>query len=252
MFAKHPDDRDVPALRQLWQEAFRDDDAFLDKFFSTGFHPNRCRVVMQNGRAAAALYWFDCQWEGKKLAYLYAVATALAFQGQGLCRFLMDDTHRLLREQGYAGGILVPGSDTLFAMYEKMGYRTATTIREIFGTAGKNPNPLEEISVAEYAKLRKALLPAGGVAQEGASLDFLATYSAFYKSADCLLCARKEGEQLLGLELLGDESHISGILRFFNCKTGTFRTPGTGKAFAMFCSFTGDTSAPAYLGHAFD
>ena len=81
MFAKHPERRELPALRQLWQEAFRDDDAFLDKFFSTGFHPNRCRVVMQNGRAAAALYWFDCQWEDKKLAYLYAVATAKSQQG---------------------------------------------------------------------------------------------------------------------------------------------------------------------------
>ena len=252
MFADYPQSRDIPALRQLWQEAFQDEDAFLDKFFSTGYHPNRCLVMMKDGLAAAALYWFNCQWEDKKLAYLYAVATAKAFQGQGLCRSLMAATHQLLRELGYVGTILVPGNESLRMMYEKMGYRTATTIREISGTAGQIPYPVAEISGAEYAMLRKEMLPADGVIQDGASLDFLATYAAFYKGCDCLLCARKEGEQLLCLELLGDESHIPGILRFFNCKTGTFRAPGTGKAFAMFCSFTDDTSAPAYLGHAFD
>ena len=252
MFAKHPESRDIPALRQLWQEAFRDEDAFLDNFFSAGFHPNRCRVVMQNGQAAAALYWFDCQWDGKKLAYLYAVATAKIFQGQGLCRFLMEDAHQHLAEEGYAGTILVPGSDTLFAMYEKMGYRTATTIREISGTAGQIPYPVAEISGAEYAMLRKEMLPAGGVLQEGASVDFLATYAAFYKSSDCLLCARKEGDQLIALELLGQETHIPGILRYLGCKEGTFRTPGAGKGFAMFHSFTEGDFAPTYFGHAFD
>ena len=29
----HPDMTRIPALRQLWQEAFGDSDAFLDRFF---------------------------------------------------------------------------------------------------------------------------------------------------------------------------------------------------------------------------
>ena len=225
MFAKHPDDRDIPALRQLWQEAFGDDDTFLDKFFATGYSENRCRVVMQEGQAAAALYWFDCQWESKRLAYLYAVATAKAFQGQGLCRFLMEDTHRLLREQGYAGTILVPGSDGLRMMYEKMGYRNATTIWEISGTAGQTPYPVEEISGSEYAQLRKEMLPADGVIQDGASLDFLATYAAFYKGCDCLLCAIKDGQHLFVPEFFGDVSHIPGICGIWTVRTAPSAPP---------------------------
>lgn len=252
MFAKHPDDRDIPALRQLWQEAFGDDDTFLDKFFATGYSENRCRVVMQEGQAAAVLYWFDCQWESKKLAYLYAVATAKAFQGQGLCRRLMTDTHRLLAEQGYAGAVLVPGSAHLFQMYGKMGYTTATTIREFTREAESEVFPLAKISAEEYARQRKAMLPAGGIVQEGAGLAFLETYAAFYAGNDCLLCGIQDGQELIVPEFLGDDTHIPGILRYLNCKTGTFRTPGAGKPFAMYRSLTGDPAIPTYFAHAFD
>lgn len=252
MFAKHPDDRNVPALRQLWQEAFGDDDAFLDKFFSTGYNENRCRVIMQADKAAAALYWFDCLWEGKKLAYLYAVATAKAFQGQGLCRRLMEDTHQLLAKQGYAGTILVPGSEGLRRMYEKLGYAAATTLREFAREAGDEPFPIAKISRAEYAQRRKAMLPQGGIVQEGAGLAFLETYAAFYAGNGCLLCATKDGQKLFVPEFWGDISHIPGILRTLQCKEGTIRTPGEGKPFAMYRSLTNDPAIPTYFAHAFD
>ena len=252
MFAKHPENQDIPALRQLWQEAFGDDDAFLDRFFATGYSENRCRVVMRSGNAAAALYWFDCQWNGKKLAYLYAVATAKAFQGQGLCRFLMEDTHQQLAKQGYAGTILVPGSDGLRRMYEKLGYTTATTLREFTRKAGAEAFPVTEISRAEYARLRAVLLPEGGIAQEGAGLAFLETYASFYAGKACLLCAVKDGQKVFVPEFLGDEAHIPGILRYLNCKEGTIRTPGEEKPFAMYRRLTDDTSAPRYFAHAFD
>lgn len=252
MFAKHPQSHEIPALRQLWQEAFGDDDAFLDKFFATGYSQNRCRVVMREAQAVAALYWFDCHWEGKKLAYLYAVATAKAFQGQGLCRLLMEDTHRLLAQQGYVGAVLVPGSDSLFRMYEKMGYRTVSTIREFSREAGAEAFPVVKISRAEYAQRRKAMLPVGGIVQEGAGLAFLETYASLYAGNGCLLCAIKDGQKLVVPEFLGDTAHIPGILRHLNCQEGTFRTPGQGKPFAMYRSFTEDASAPSYLGHAFD
>ena len=65
----------IPQLRQLWQEAFGDSDAFLDSFFSLSFAPERCRCVTEENHVTAALYWFDCSCHGGKMAYLYAVAT---------------------------------------------------------------------------------------------------------------------------------------------------------------------------------
>jgi len=252
MFAEYPKAHQMGALRQLWQEAFGDDDAFLDKFFSTGYSEDRCRVIMAEGKAAAALYWFDCIWEEKKLAYLYAVATAKAFQGQGLCRFLLEDTHRLLAGQGYAGAVLSPGNGELFGMYEKMGYRVMSSVREFTREASGESLPLTELTMAEYARRRVDLLPMGGIRQEGASIAFLATFSAFYEGGGCLLCARKEGDTLFSPELLGNTDRAGELLQTLGCREGVFRTPGEGKPFAMYRSLTGDPAMPRYLGHAFD
>ena len=71
-------------LRALWQEAFGDSDEYLDIFFGTAFSPNRCRCVAIEGKVVAALYWLDCACRGRKLAYIYAVATAKTHRGQGI------------------------------------------------------------------------------------------------------------------------------------------------------------------------
>lgn len=90
----------LPQLRQLWKVSFGDSEEFLDSFFSLAFAPERCRCVTEAGQLTAALYWFDCSCRGEKMAYLYAVATAEASRGQGLCRALMEDTHGHLRKLG--------------------------------------------------------------------------------------------------------------------------------------------------------
>ena len=81
-------------LRLLWKEAFGDDDTFLDTFEATAFSSSRCRCATINSRVVAALYWFDCSMNEKKIAYIYAVATSIKFRGQGICHALIEDTHQ--------------------------------------------------------------------------------------------------------------------------------------------------------------
>ena len=96
MIIKQPEPDQIPQLRQLWQEAFGDPDAFLDGFFQTAFAFDRCRCAVEGSRVQGALYWLDCAWEGQKLAYLYAVATRKDSRGQGICRRLMGTVHHHL------------------------------------------------------------------------------------------------------------------------------------------------------------
>lgn len=241
----------IGELRTLWKQAFQDTDGFLDDFFSTGFSPDRCRCATVNGRLAATLYWFDCQCEGRKIAYLYAVATDMAFRRQGICHALMADTHRLLAEQGYSGVMLVPGESSLASLYNSMGYRYCTTIREFFCTADPEPASLRLIDAEEYARLRRQLLPADAVLQEDQTLPFLRTQAKFYAAAHLLLAARKEEQTLFGLELLGDAAAAPGILSALGAAQGRFRTPGEGRPFAMYYSFDG-SPAPGYFAFAFD
>lgn len=242
----------IADLRRLWQEAFGDTDAFLDGFFAMGFAPERCHFIAENGIPVSALYWFDCELEGQKLAYLYAVATDEKHRGKGLAHRLMTETHEILKKQGYAGAILVPGSQDLFAMYEKLGYRTVTTVSKIFAKQGSAPANLTPIDTAEFAKLRREYLPGDGVIQAGAALRFLQTYCRFYKGADFLLVASEENGALWVQELLGNAAAAPGILRTLGYETGTFRTPGNDRNFAMFLPLTANCPVPGYFGLALD
>lgn len=248
MIIKNPESRDISLLRQLWKNAFGDTDAFLDKFFETGFSFDRCRILTVDGNLAAGLYWFDCLWDGKKVAYLYAVATDEAYQNKGLCRALMEDTHRHLKQSGYHGAALVPGNEGLFSLYEKFGYRSFCPM-ETKKVPGKAAGiSLQEIDADTYNALRKSLLPADSLLQEGATLSFLATFAKFYQGDNCLLSAYEENGILHICEYFGQESTLGNIAKATNAEFAVARIPGGNKPTAMYLDFTGEESLPEYLG----
>ena len=238
---------DIPGLRQLWKLAFGDTDAFLDSFFGTAYSPDRCRLLKIQGTVAAALYWFDCSVENQKTAYVYAVATHPDFRGQGLCRKLMQETHSLLKIQGYDSVVLVPQDTGLRKMYAAMGYRDATSVSEFTCEPG-DPIPLAEVDADTYAALRRTFLPAGSVVQEGENLRFLTTYARFYRGEDCLLAV--SGSQIL--ELLGSREIAPGIVAALGLETGSFRTPGRDTPYAMFLPLAETAHMPTYFVFAFD
>ena len=237
----YPTPQQFPQLRQLWQSAFHDDDAYMDLFFEAAFASDRCRCVTKVGQVAAALYWFDCCLEGKPIAYLFAVATGKKFRRQGLCRRLMEDTHRLLKELEYCGSVLVPGDAGLFGMYASMGYVTCSGISTFRFDRGVVPAKLRPLEPAQYAALRRQYLPEGGVIQENEALALLK--GDLYAGEDFLYAD--------GQELLGNTDAAPAILAALGRDTDTFRTPGNDRPFAMFRAI-GGTRPPKYFGLALD
>ena len=252
MLTDHPAACHIPQLRQLWKLAFGDPDDFLDVFFRTAFSPDRCRCVLEEDTIAAVLYWFDCTVEDQKFAYIYAVATHPDFRGRGLCRNLMADTHGLLAHRDYAGAVLVPQKESLRKMYAGMGYRDTGGLDIITCTAAEAPVSLRAIGPEEFASLRRQCLPERSVVQEKENLAFLAQQLQFYAGDSFLLAAYTEKDMLHGIELLGDTSAAPGIVKALNCTGGSFRTPGTATAFAMFHPVAENAVTPAYFGFAFD
>ena len=240
------------ALRELWKEAFGDTDAFLDGFFREGFSPERCGTVFSDGKLAAALYWFDCTWQDQKLAYIYAVATAKEFRGQGFCRKLMEDTHTKLRQQGYSGAVLVPVNPGVAYLYAKLGYRNFGGMRRINVQAGNISIPLTLIGPEEYARRKQHYLPADGIRQEGRTLSFLGTYARFYRGENALFAVSVEDEGAYFQEFFGDLTQVPAIIRTLGVDSGRLRIPDRETPFAMFLSFAGNTSTPGYLGIALD
>jgi len=249
-----PSSTQIIGLRLLWKEAFGDTDNFLDCFFNFAFHVNRCRCVTIDNDVVAMLYWFDCQLESKTIAYIYAVATKKDYQKKGLCRALLEHTHSQLKSLGYAGAILVPGSDKLFQFYKKMGYETCSEICEFEATANSANIMVRHVDKKEYGMLRRKMLPFNSVIQEKENLDFLECQADFIAGNDFLLAFSKESskDSLHVIEFLGNSKLASSILYKLGFSKGTFRGPGKGIPFAMYHNLTKENLIPNYFGLAFD
>lgn len=239
-------DADIPGLRRLWQEAFGDPDSFLDKFFSLGFSPDRCRCIREAGKIAAALYWFDCVWKEKKVAYIYAVATDAALRGRGLCRRLLEDTHRHLKCLGYAGAVLVPGEEGLFSLYEKFGYTSFCPGKKVTVFA-ERPINAEPLSPEEYHLLRESFLGDNAILQGRAVFDFLNAYGAFYKAENCIFCGSREENTFYFQEFLGNTAILPGVVAALGCQKGVAILPGGGKDTAMYLPLDGCPGLPDYF-----
>ncbi len=248
---------DIPALRELWKEAFGDSDAYLDQFFDTAFSTRRCRVMAEGEDIQSVLYLLDCSCGGKQMAYIYAVATRQSCRGQGLCNTLMAQTHAELQAQGIAATILVPGTRELVRFYAKMGYRPCAPHGRIKATAAGPATLLKPVSPRRYGELRLSMLPPGGVVQEGASLEFLATQAKLYAGKDLLLAATilPDGT-LLAQELLCRDpvAMAPRLLKALRVQEGVFRVPwADGRPFALFRPLEGWTGdGPGYFAFAFD
>lgn len=253
MIIEAPRGKHYPALRSLWKEAFGDTDEFLNSFAQTAFSPERCLCVTVDGEAVAALYWFDCSYQEQRIAYLYAVATAKAYRGRGICSALMQYTHMYLKSLGYNGTVLVPGSKSLFEFYEKLGYCLCSCIDTFVCFASGDKAELRQIDKNEYTTLRRLFLPSNGIVQENENIDFLQTQAMFYTGDGFLLAAKNESDIFYGVELLGNKYVAPRILQSLGHSEGRFRVPGSKTPFAMYRSLEEKTAVlPSYFGLAFD
>ena len=228
-------------LSDLFTEAFGDK-AFTDLFFRTAYSPDRCLAAF-DGSLLAALHWFDCTLDGRKAAYVYGIAAFEACRGQGIGSELIRFSISHLRRRGYSVIALVPAEESLFPYYERFGFRAVSTISESAVSAG-DPLPIRRLTIAEYAALRRAYLPAHSLMQEGACLSLLGGYADFYATPRAV--AAVSGSMVW--ELLGDETEAPGLLAALAIPAATVRTPGAGRPFAMAIG----AEAAMYLGLALD
>ena len=238
---RHPHSGEEIKLRELFTEAFGDED-FTALFFAKGYSPSRCLGAF-DGELLAALHWFDCTLMGEKAAYLYGIASFRAQRGRGIGSELIRGAVEKLQELGYRQILLVPAGESLFRYYERFGFRPVSTIREMEIGAGE-VLPIRRLTVSEYAAARRKLLPERALLQEGPCLELLSGYAEFYAAGETI--AAVTGDMVW--ELLGDEAAAPGMIAALGLKSATVRMPGPGRPFAMAL----DGSEDIYLGLALD
>ena len=248
---RHPTEPETPALRSLWKEAFGDEDDYLDIFYSTAFSPDRCLCLSKEGKMQAALYWFDCELRGEKIAYVFGVAVAKSARGKGLCRELMQATFDCLRLQGYKGVVLVPAREELYAMYEKLGFEICGGVLERTVLAGATPVSLRRIDGEEYERLRSAYLPEGGVVQSGENIRFLAARTELY-AGDDFVFSFIPGMGEFVVEYLGNAEKMPAIVCALGKAELRFRSVGNERKLAVWHALDKDCLSPTYFGIPFD
>ena len=248
MIIDNPSPGDLPALRKIWKQAFGDGDEFLDAFFETGFSYNRCRCVFLENEPVAALYLFPCQWQGNSVAYLYALAVEVNHQKQGFSRLLLADTHAWLQQNGYAGAIMEPASESLRTYYERLGYRSFGGRTEQEYLAGTAPAEVVQLGDLGYEQERSRFLPENAVRQEGVFTKMLHTQAEFYGGEDFVCAVSKETPMVC--EFLGNRERIPAVLKQLGMQKAAVRFPG-GKPTAVYLSFSGE-ELPTYFGLPMD
>lgn len=247
-----PRPEQLPGLKVLWKQAFGDEDPVIDHFFSTAFAQERCLCVLDEEKPVACAYWLPASLDGHRFAYIYAVATEEGYRGQGLCHRLMAQVHGVLARDGYAGAVLKPAGQDLFAFYGSMGYRPCCKVREFTCQAGLQSTELRLVDGNTYARLRETRLPHGGLVQGAETLANLAGYCRFLVGDDLLLCGWVDGDTLLVQEFLGDADAAPGVTAALGAKEGCFRMAGEEHWLAMYLPLTDDCPEPGYLGLPMD
>ena len=157
-----------------------------------------------------------------------------------------------MTEEGFHGILLVPESEALRRMYEKLGFECCTTVDRLLISAAEKPAAVEEIGTETYAALRRQMLPEGGVLQEGEILHFLASQYHFWTGTDWLATGQIYDGKLVCQEFLGNRDAAGGLVKALGANAGTFRVEGNTIPFAYFLPLGSDCERPAYFALALD
>lgn len=156
----HPED--VPALKALWQEAFGDSAAEIDQFFDA-LYPAAIGFCAEEAGEVRAMLFALPQTIVKdekqlKSAYLYAVATAAAYRGQGLCRALLAYAEKELRKRYFEAVMLSPATPELARFYASLGYQQQRDAQKTVTACQAAAGEANPATAQDYAGLRETLL----------------------------------------------------------------------------------------------
>lgn len=128
--------QDIPFLKQIWKECFGDSDRYIAGYFDALFDRITVAVKRSDGIPVSMismlpvrLHTADGDYPGH---YIYAAATAKAYEGQGYMSALLDYACALAADRGDCFSCLIPASPDLFAFYQRRGYYTASYKRMKF------------------------------------------------------------------------------------------------------------------------
>ena len=244
---------DYEKLKKLWALCFDDETEVIDNFFSKTVTPENIVVTFEGDRAVNAMYLLDSEikTENEKYNafYIYAVCTDPSYRGKGLMKKAFSFLENLVSERNIDYIFLVPASDSLFKMYEKLGFKTGFTYNE--EVLYKNGNGLLNdkntvLTYEHYIKSRAKFsydVPLATLKEKG----FNSFYSPVGDTVKCLCnnigyaVYETENGHVTVHELFGEKTELlTTVFNLSGKDTVTLRKPtenGCGVPFGMYRAF---------------
>ena len=109
-------------MRQMWHEIFGDEIHEIDRFLIS--HSDAIPLIhKEKGVVVSMLYIVPLQMWGKRVAYIYAVATQAEYRGRGIASQLLTEALRMAENSGkYDLAALIPSSTESKRLYQRLGF----------------------------------------------------------------------------------------------------------------------------------
>ena len=115
--------------RRLWKEVFGDSNEFISSFINGFYSEENMLCIERDSRVVSMLHVVPFELDGKKVAYIYAVATDADARGQGLATKLIRQAIEKTKAEGYKAIFTLPADDMLREFYSKFGFKGRYAIK---------------------------------------------------------------------------------------------------------------------------
>lgn len=167
---------DYVGLKELWKACFDDSPQAVDNFFLKTVTPDNVIAAFDGERAVGAVYLIESTVtaDGKEYGayYIYGVCTHPLYRKKGIMTECFSELEKIALRKNIDYVFLVPAEESLFKMYEKLGFKTGFGYcEETVYSPEKNKGQFDfvKLSYGQYVKFRRELSKSAPVATLGES-----------------------------------------------------------------------------------
>lgn len=116
-------DNKASECARLWKEVFGDSDEFISSFINDFYNADNMLSIEQDGKIQSMLHVVPFDYNGSKVAYIYAVATTASERGKGHAGLLIRRAIEKAKNEGYKAVFTLPANDGLVSFYSQFGFK---------------------------------------------------------------------------------------------------------------------------------
>ena len=148
----------ISQYKQLWKKIFKDNDEFIESYFSNFLNTDSFFYFSENNIIKSALLSCNYRWnfEGDilKFAYLSGILTEERSRGKGLASELIKHTLKNICLNGFNRCGLIAADDSLVKYYAKLGFiKCKEKDDKIFRTEYANTIHIKDYSIQQLNKI---------------------------------------------------------------------------------------------------